>query len=84
MFEESERTVRKSGDSVEDPSLVENHEEIPDDQDPAPLVTTYNESFGTSFRGKLLSVSGDVVDTDDGVPKFSNRRRCSEEETLVD
>jgi hypothetical protein len=41
------------------------------DQDLAPSVTAYNESFGTSFRGELLSVSSKVVDTNDGVTKFS-------------
>jgi hypothetical protein len=69
--EDLESTVRKSGDLVENPSLIENHEEIPEDQDAAPSVTTYDESFGTSFRGELLSVSGEVVGADDGVPKFS-------------
>jgi hypothetical protein len=62
---------KKSCDIVENPSLIENREEIPDDQDPSPSVTAYNKSFGTSFRGELLSVRGEVVDTDDGVPKFS-------------
>jgi hypothetical protein len=38
--EELERTVWKSDDSVGDPSLVENCEEISDDQDPTPSVTT--------------------------------------------
>jgi hypothetical protein len=51
--------------------LIGNHEDIPEDQDPTPSVTIYNESFGTSFRGELLSVSGELVDADGGVPKFS-------------
>jgi hypothetical protein len=62
--------VRKSSGLVENLSLIENREEIPEDKDP-PSVTAYNESFGTSFRGELFSVSGEVVDADDGVPKFS-------------
>jgi hypothetical protein len=66
--EDLERTVSKSGDLVEDPSLIGNHEEILDDQDPTPSVTAYNKSFGTSFRGELLSVSGGA---DHGIPKFS-------------
>jgi hypothetical protein len=64
------RTVSKGGDLVENPSLIGNCEEIPKDQDPAPSVTAYNKSFGTSFRGELLSVSSEVVDVH-GVPKFS-------------
>jgi hypothetical protein len=58
--EDLERTVRKSGDPVENSPLVENRAEIPEGQDPSPLVTTYNESFGTSFRGELLSVRGEM------------------------
>jgi hypothetical protein len=45
-----ERTVLKSGDPVENPSLVENREEIPEGQDPSPSVTAYNESFGMSLE----------------------------------
>jgi hypothetical protein len=37
---ELERTVWKSNDLVENPSVVENCEEISNDQDPTPSVTT--------------------------------------------
>jgi hypothetical protein len=51
--------------------LIESREELPEGQDPSPLVIAYNESFGTSFRGELLSVMGEVVDLDDDTPKFA-------------
>jgi hypothetical protein len=63
--------VSKSGGLLEDPSLLGTREEIPDDQDPTSSVIAYNESFGTSFRGELLSVSGEVVGVEGGSPKFS-------------
>jgi hypothetical protein len=65
-----ERTVRKDGDMDENPLQIENREEIPEDQDPTPSIAAYNESFGTSFRGELLSVSGEVIVADGGVPEF--------------
>jgi hypothetical protein len=66
-----EQTVQKDGDLVKNPSLVEKREELPKGQDPSPSVATYNENFGTSFRGKLLSVRGEVVDSNDGAPRLS-------------
>jgi hypothetical protein len=62
--------VRKDGDPVENPLLIENQEEIPEDQDPFPSITAYNESFGTCFRGELLSVGGEVIGADGDVPEF--------------
>jgi hypothetical protein len=66
-----ELTVQKYGDPVENPSLIERREELPEGQDPSPSVAAYNENFGTSFRGELLSVRGEVVDSDDGAPRLS-------------
>jgi hypothetical protein len=63
--------MSKSGGLLEDPSLVGTREVIPDEQDPNPSVTTYNESFGTSFRGEMLSVSREVIGADSGSTKFS-------------
>jgi hypothetical protein len=51
--------------------MIGTHEDIPDEQDPTPSVAAYNESFGTSFKGELLSVGGQVVGADGGSPKFS-------------
>jgi hypothetical protein len=63
--------VQRSGDSIEDLPLVETREELPEGQDPSPSVTAFNESFGTSFRGELLSVSGGMTIVDGGAPKLS-------------
>jgi hypothetical protein len=56
FIKDLELTVQRGDDTVENPS---------------PSVTAYNESFGTSFRGELLSVRGEVVDSDDDAPRFS-------------
>jgi hypothetical protein len=69
--EELECTVMKDDDPVENPLLIEHREEIPEDQDPSPSITTYNESFGTSFRGELLSVGGEVISADGDALEFS-------------
>jgi hypothetical protein len=66
-----ERTISQSGILLEDPSLIETREAIPDEQEPTPSVTAYYESFGTSFRGELLSVGGQVASEDGGSPMFS-------------
>jgi hypothetical protein len=36
--------------------LVEVREVVPEDQAPSPSLAAFNKSFGTSHRGKLLSV----------------------------
>jgi hypothetical protein len=36
--------------------LVEVREVVPKDQAPSPSLAAFNKSFGTSYRGKLLSV----------------------------
>jgi hypothetical protein len=69
--EDLEGTVRKSGDPTKNLSLIANREEILENRDRTPSVAAYNESFGMSFRGEMLSVSSEVVNTVGGVPKFS-------------
>jgi hypothetical protein len=63
--------VQRSRDPVEDLTLIKTHEELPEGQDPSPSVAAFNESFGTSFRGELLSVSGENAVVDGGAPKLS-------------
>jgi hypothetical protein len=63
--------VNWSGGLLQDPSLIGTREDIPDEQEPTPSIAAYNESFGTSFRGELLSVSGQVAGANGGSPKFS-------------
>jgi hypothetical protein len=69
--EDLEQTVQRSGDPVEYLPLVETREELTEGQDPSPSVIAFNESFGTSFRGELLSVSGEMAVVDGGAPKLS-------------
>jgi hypothetical protein len=66
-----EKTMQRSGDFVEDLPLVETHEELPEGQDPSLSVAAFNESFGTSFSGELLSVSGGMAVVYGGAPKLS-------------
>jgi hypothetical protein len=63
--------VQRSDDPVETLPLVETREELPEGQDPSPSVDAYNESFGTSFTGELLSVSDETTVADGGAPKLS-------------
>jgi hypothetical protein len=69
--EDLEWTVQASGDPIEDLPLVETREELPEGQDPSPSVVGFNETFGTSFRGELLSVNGEMAVVDGGGPKLS-------------
>jgi hypothetical protein len=52
-----DRTVQRNEDPIENLPVVETREELPEGQDPSPSVAAFNENFGTSYRGKLLSVS---------------------------
>jgi hypothetical protein len=69
--EELEHILDRSGGFLEDPPLIGNCEYIPETQDPSPEIVAYNTSFGTSFRGELLSVECPVVDDIGGVHSFS-------------
>jgi hypothetical protein len=62
--------VQRSGDAVDDLPLVETREEIPERQDPSPSIDAFNESFGTSFRGELLSVSREMAIVGGGASKL--------------
>jgi hypothetical protein len=57
---------------VQNAPFVETHEDLPEDQDPSPSMIAFNKSFGTSYRGKLLSVGYEKTDARDGTSKFSN------------
>jgi hypothetical protein len=65
-----ERTLQRSDDPVENLSLIETHEELPEGQDPSPSVVAFNESFSTSFRGEWLSVSRETTVAGGGAPKL--------------
>jgi hypothetical protein len=53
---ELELTVQRGGNPTEHAPLVEVREVVPEDQTPSPSLAAFNKSFGTSHRGKLLSV----------------------------
>jgi hypothetical protein len=53
---ELELTVQSGEHPTEHAPLVEVREVVPEDQTPSPSLAAFNKSFGTSHRGKLLSV----------------------------
>jgi hypothetical protein len=53
---ELELTVQRGENPTEHAPLVEVREVVPEDQTPSPSLAAFNKSFGTSHRGKLLSV----------------------------
>jgi hypothetical protein len=53
---ELELTVQRGENPTEHVPLVEVREVVPEDQSPSPSLAAFNTSFGTSHRGKLLSV----------------------------
>jgi hypothetical protein len=53
---ELELTVQRGENPTEHAPLVEVREIVPEDQTPSPYLAAFNKSFGTSHRGKLLSV----------------------------
>jgi hypothetical protein len=61
---------REKKDPIENLPVVETHEELPEGQDPSPSIAAFNESFGTSYRGELLSVSREMVVAGGGASKL--------------
>jgi hypothetical protein len=50
-------TVHRGESPVHNVPLVETRKDLPEGQDPSLSVFAFNRSFGTSYRGELLSVS---------------------------
>jgi hypothetical protein len=46
-----ELTIHKGEEPVQDVSLLETREDLPEGQDASPSVVAFNKSFGTSHRG---------------------------------
>jgi hypothetical protein len=65
-----ERTMQRGDDPIDDLPLVESREELPEGQDLSPSVASFNEGFGTSFRGELLSVSREMAVAGGGASKL--------------
>jgi uncharacterized protein YktA (UPF0223 family) len=67
---ELELTIHKGEDPVQDVPLIKTCEDLPEDQDPSPSVAAFNKSFGTSYRGELLSVGYEVAGIGGGASKI--------------
>jgi hypothetical protein len=67
---ELELTIRRGDDPVQDAPLLEIREDLPEGQDPSPSLAAFNKSFGTSYRGELLSVGYKAASIGDGTSKI--------------
>jgi hypothetical protein len=63
-------TVHKGEEPAHEVPLVETRDDLPEDQDPSSSLITFNKSFGTSYRGELLSVGYEKTDARDGTSKL--------------
>jgi hypothetical protein len=67
---ELELTIQRGENPTEHAPLVEVRETIPEDQAPSPSLATFNKSFGTSHRGKLLRVGFETTGVGSKTSKF--------------
>jgi hypothetical protein len=67
---ELEMTVHKGEDPAPEVPFVETRENLPGDQDPSPSMIAFSKSFGTSYRGELLSVGYEKTDVRDDTSKL--------------
>jgi hypothetical protein len=63
-------TIHKGNEPIQDVALLETREDLPEGQDPSPSVAAFNKSFGTSYRGELLSVGCEVARNKGGAPRI--------------
>jgi hypothetical protein len=63
-------TVHKGEDPAPEVPFVKTRENLPEDQDPSPSMIAFNKSFGTSYRGELLSAGYEKIDARDGSSKL--------------
>jgi hypothetical protein len=73
LVKELEMTIHQGGSPVQSAPFVDTREDLPEDQDPSPSMIAFNKSFGTSYRGELLSVGYEKNDARDGTSKFLTR-----------
>jgi hypothetical protein len=78
---ELELTIHRGDDPIQDAPLLEIREDLPEGQDPSPSLAAFNKSFGTSYRGELLSVGYKAASVGDGT---SNILTLWKSPTLVD
>jgi hypothetical protein len=67
---ELELTVQRGENPTELAPLVEVREVVPEDQAPSPSLAAFNKSFGTSYRGKLLSVGFETTGVGSKISKI--------------
>jgi hypothetical protein len=67
---EIEMMVHRGEEPAHEVPSVETNQDLPEDQDPSPSMIAFNKSFGTSYRGELLSVGYEKTDARDGTSKF--------------
>jgi hypothetical protein len=67
---ELDMTVHKGEDPAPEVPFVETRENLPEDRDPSPSMIAFNKSFGTSYRGEILSIGYEQADARDGTPKL--------------
>jgi hypothetical protein len=69
-MKELELTIHSGEDPIQDASLLEIREDLPEGQAPSPSLAASNKSFGTSYRGELLSVGCRAASIRDGTSKI--------------
>jgi hypothetical protein len=74
-------TIKRKHHPVQDAPLLEIREDLPEGQDPSPSFAAFNKSFGTSYRGELLSVGYKAVSIGGDTSKILTLWKSS---TLVD
>jgi hypothetical protein len=67
---ELEMTVHREESPAQNVPSVETREDLPEGQDPSPSMIAFNKSFGTSYRGELLTVGYEKADARDGTSKL--------------
>jgi hypothetical protein len=72
---ELEMMIHKGEDPVHDVPLIETRENLPEGQDPSPSVAAFNQSFGTSYHGELLSVGCELAGVGDGASGILTLRK---------
>jgi hypothetical protein len=65
-----ELTIHRGEVPVEDAPLLEIREKLPEGQAPSHSHAAFNKSFGTSYRGELLSVGCKAASVGDGASKI--------------
>jgi hypothetical protein len=72
---ELELTIHQGEDPIQDVPLIQTCEDVPEGQDPSHSVAAFNESFGTSHRGELISVDYEVAGIGDGASRVLTLRK---------